>query len=143
MPVSYYDILQIKRSATKDEIKKSFRTLALRYHPDKNKNIESKDKFLKIVEAYEILSDDNSRRKYDSTFETSTNTNIGSTWIPSADFNKYYSYNEIKNWYRKNSDFRGGMWDIGEKEHAGMWKTTLALFGSLASVALFIVILSK
>jgi len=48
---SYYDILQINQEASRDEIKKSFRILALKYHPDKNKSSDSKEKFLKIVEA--------------------------------------------------------------------------------------------
>jgi preprotein translocase subunit Sec63 len=53
---TYYDLLGIKKTATQAEIKQSFRKLALRYHPDKNRNSEeSKKKFLQIVEAYEKL----------------------------------------------------------------------------------------
>ena len=62
---SYYDILEIDQHATIADIKKSFRLLALKHHPDKNKSNESHQKFLQIVEAYEVLSDENSRRKYD------------------------------------------------------------------------------
>ncbi len=52
-------------------------------------------------------------------------------------------YDEIKNWYTKNNEIRGGMWNIGEKESKGMWKTTMILFGSLAVVTLFILVFSK
>ena len=53
---SYYDILEIDQHATIADIKKSFRLLALKYHPDKNKSNESHQKFLQIVEAYEVFS---------------------------------------------------------------------------------------
>jgi DnaJ-class molecular chaperone len=146
LSTSYYDILQIKQDATNDEIKRSFRSLALKYHPDKNKSSESKEKFLNIVEAYEVLSDETTRKKYDLSFQKNRGEYISDYskyWTPSADYTKYYSYDEIKNWYTKNNDIRGGMWNIGEKENKGMWKTTIILFGSLAVVTLFILVLSK
>src|SRR5689334_15073726 len=109
---------------------------------------DSKEKFLRIVEAYEVLSDDNSRKKYDIMFENNKQTQkqvyrYSSGWTPSADYKKYYSYNDIKNWYIPNSNIGGGMWDIGERQNKGMWKTTLLLFGSLAVVTVFIIVLSK
>jgi DnaJ-class molecular chaperone len=144
---SHYDILQIKQDASNDEIKRSFRNLALKYHPDKNKSADSKEKFLRIVEAYEVLSDESSRKKYDLLFQSERNgenvSNYTINWTPSADYTKFYSYDEIKNWYVKKNDIRGGMWDISEKENKGMWKTTLILFGSLAVVTIFIIMLSK
>jgi len=140
---SYYDILEIGQHATNADIKKSFRHLALKHHPDKNKSNESHQKFLQIVEAYEVLSDENSRRKYDLMNSSSNQSSSFTTsWIPSADLSKFYSYDVIKNWQVPNKS-AGGMWDIGEKENLGMWKTTLALFGSLACVAVFIIILSN
>ena len=55
---NYYEVLGVNVGATQDEIKKSFRNLALKYHPDKNGNSEeSRQKFMKIVEAYAVLSD--------------------------------------------------------------------------------------
>ena len=139
---SYYDILEIDQHATTADIKKSFRLLALKHHPDKNKSNESHQKFLQIVEAYEVLSDENSRRKYDLINSSNQFSNFIPNWTPSADLSKFYSYDVIKNWYLPNKS-TGGMWDIGEKENLGMWKTTLALFGSLACVAVFIIILSN
>ena len=140
---SYYDILEIDHHATSADIKKSFRLLALKHHPDKNKSTESHQKFLQIVEAYEVLSDDNSRRKYDLINSSSSqSSNFTPSWTPSADLSKFYSYEIIKNWYVPTKS-TGGIWDIGEKENLGMWKTTLALFGSLACVAVFIIVLSN
>lgn len=52
----YYKILGIQKTATEKEIKKAFRKLALKYHPDKNKEKGAEDKFKDIAEAYEILS---------------------------------------------------------------------------------------
>lgn len=144
MAESYYDVLEVSRTASSEDIKRSFRALALKYHPDKNKNTDSKEKFLKIVEAYEILSDYNSRKKYDLMFmEKNEEISYYNKWTPPADFRKYYSYQTIKNWSNKNNDFKGGLWDIGEKENAGMWKTTLMLFACLGSIAVFIILFSR
>ena len=62
----YYEILGLARTASADEIKKAYRTLALKYHPDRNPdNKESEEKFKEASEAYEILSDAQKRQKYD------------------------------------------------------------------------------
>lgn len=62
---SYYKLLGVDKNASKQEIKKAFRKLAVQYHPDKNNSPDAEDKFRKIAEAYEILSDDDKRRQYD------------------------------------------------------------------------------
>lgn len=59
-----YKVLELTKRASKEEIKKAYRTLTRKYHPDRNP--EYKDKFTEINEAYEILSDQNKRRVYDS-----------------------------------------------------------------------------
>ena len=62
----YYDILGINKSASSDEIKKQFRKLALKYHPDRNPgNSQAEAKFKEISEAYEVLGDKDKRAKYD------------------------------------------------------------------------------
>ena len=56
--MSYYKILGVDKNATKDEIKKTYRKLALKYHPDRNKdNKQAEEKFKQISEAYAVLSD--------------------------------------------------------------------------------------
>jgi curved DNA-binding protein len=63
----YYKILGVEKSATKGEISKAFRKLAVKYHPDKNpKNKAAEEKFKEITEAHEVLSDPEKRKKYDT-----------------------------------------------------------------------------
>ncbi|HOJ99105.1 MAG TPA: molecular chaperone DnaJ [Termitinemataceae bacterium] len=62
----YYEVLGLQRGASKDEIKKAYRRLAVQYHPDKNPgNKEAEEKFKEATEAYEVLSDDQKRAAYD------------------------------------------------------------------------------
>ncbi|KAM3580368.1 hypothetical protein VKS41_007035 [Umbelopsis sp. WA50703] len=64
--MDYYSILDLESSANDHEIKKSYRKLALRWHPDKNSSPEAAEKFKEICQAYEILSDPEKRRLYDN-----------------------------------------------------------------------------
>jgi len=65
--VDYYTVLEVPKAATADEIKKAYRRLALKWHPDKNPNEQdlATTKFKEISEAYEVLADDKKRRMYD------------------------------------------------------------------------------
>jgi molecular chaperone DnaJ len=62
----YYEVLNVQKNASKDDIKKAYRKLAIQYHPDKNPgNKEAEEKFKEATEAYEILGDDQKRQAYD------------------------------------------------------------------------------
>src|SRR5437764_13471078 len=80
MPVKfkdYYEILGVARTASDEEIKKAFRKLARKYHPDVAKGKGTEDKFKEINEAYEVLGDTAKRKKYDE---------LGANWRSGAEF---------------------------------------------------------
>ena len=73
----YYKILGVQRTATTDEIQKAYRKLARQYHPDMNKEKGAEEQFKKISEAYEVLKNPDSRKKYDA---------LGSNWKAGDNF---------------------------------------------------------
>lgn len=96
----YYKRLGLTKSATKNEIKKAYRKLALEFHPDKNKSPDAHEKFISINEAYLILFDDEARSKYDKEYDIHYNKE---TEFKS---NSKYSYSEfydadLNDWSKK------------------------------------------
>ncbi|MCX6111670.1 MAG: molecular chaperone DnaJ [Proteobacteria bacterium] len=76
----YYEVLGVQKNASADEIKKAYRKLALKHHPDRNpgeKNKESEDKFKEANEAYEVLSDPSKKSKYDQFGHAGVEPNFG------------------------------------------------------------------
>lgn len=101
----YYKVLEVDRGASVDDIKKSYRKLALKYHPDRNKGDKgAEDKFKEISEAYAVLSDDQKRRQYDQFGDSS--------------FHKKYSQEDI---------FRGT--DFSEFDMGGLEGVFSRIFG--------------
>ena len=65
MPVDYYETLGVDRSANDEQIRRAFRRKAMEFHPDRNKTPGAEDKFKEINEAYQVLSDQEKRSRYD------------------------------------------------------------------------------
>lgn len=75
----YYEVLGISRTASEEEIKKAYRKLAMKYHPDVNKEPGAEDKFKEINEAYEVLGDEQKRASYDRFGFDGVNSQFGSS----------------------------------------------------------------
>jgi len=100
MPKDYYEILGVPRNATQEEIKKAYRRLAMKYHPDRNRgNKEAEEKFKEINEAYAVLSDPEKRRLYDM--------------YGSAEFERRYTTEDIFKGFDFESVFRDLGIDLG------------------------------
>lgn len=98
----YYKTLGVEKKSSADEIKKAYRKLALKFHPDRNKGDKAaEDKFKKISEAYAVLSDDEKRRQYDL--------------VGDANFHQRYSREDIF----RNADFSSIFRDFDFGQGAG------------------------
>lgn len=93
--VDPYTVLQVPRSASQDDIKRSYKKLVLEFHPDRNKNTNASNQFRQIIEAYKILSDEKKRKKLDQNYANFTG--------PGADTNKWFQ-DYIENVLKHNVD---------------------------------------
>merc|ERR1712062_523696 len=98
MGKDYYRILGVARGASEEEIKKAYRKLALKYHPDKNQTTGAEEKFKEIGEAYDVLSDSKKKQIYDQYGEEGLKGGMGNSGggggggIPNFDFGPGQSY---------------------------------------------------
>ena len=92
MKRDYYEILGVDRNVTPEELKKAFKRLAIKYHPDKNPdNKEAESKFKEAAEAYEVLSDPSKRATYDQFGHQGVNSNFGQSGYRDVNINDIFN----------------------------------------------------
>lgn len=106
----FYEVLGVSKSASDDEIKKAYRKLAIKYHPDKNPgDKEAEAKFKEVSEAYEVLSDKQKRARYDQFGHAGVGGNSGN---PFSGGNPFSSYDFSSQGFNFNFGGGGGLDDI-------------------------------
>ncbi|MDD5084803.1 MAG: DnaJ C-terminal domain-containing protein [Candidatus Omnitrophica bacterium] len=100
----YYETLGVARTASADEIKRAYRKLARKYHPDVNKNPGAEEKFKQVAEAYQVLTDPDKRKKYDT---------LGSNWKSGQDFTPPPGWENVHFEFHGAPDAGGGV-NFGE-----------------------------
>jgi DnaJ homolog subfamily B member 4 len=101
---NHYEILGVSNDANETEIKKAYRSLSLKYHPDRNPSEEAISKIQQINEAYEVLGDSSKRQQYDMEL---SGGGFGMGGMPFSHMNSMNEFNDINNIF--NMMFGGGM----------------------------------
>ena len=101
----YYEILGVSRTSSPDEIKKAYRQMAMKFHPDRNPgNTEAEEKFKEAAEAYEVLGDQDKRRRYDQ---------FGHDGLRGTNYREFHDVNDIFSTFSDifGGGFGGGIFD--------------------------------
>lgn len=128
--IDYYSILGVSKTATADEIKKAYRKLARKYHPDVNPdNEDAKLKFQQVNEANEVLSDPEKRKKYDS---------YGENWKHAEEYEQARQQQSQNGGFADYGDFggfSGGSYSFGGDDEGGFSDFFESLFGGRRSAS--------
>ncbi|MCF0243110.1 MAG: DnaJ domain-containing protein [Treponema sp.] len=116
---NYYEILGVQKNATTDEIKKAYRNLAFKYHPDRNPGDKvAEEKFKKITEAYDVLGDESKRKMYDmGAYSTNSRTSYSNGSYSNTYRNTYSSGNPFEEWFRANESYNSGEQEQQQKRY--------------------------
>lgn len=123
MPKDYYIVLGVSRGADLNKIKKAYRTVVKKYHPDVAQSEESKQRFLEIKEAYETLSDERRRKEYDQEL-TKQGSELRITRVPSIIESRTSFFDQIERLFSSSADdffegFLPGFFDVEKGRISG------------------------
>jgi curved DNA-binding protein len=114
----YYKVLGVEKNATQEDIKKAYRKLAVKYHPDKNKgDKKAEDKFKEIAESYEVLGDPEKRKKYDQ---------LGSNWKQYEQTGAGFDWGQFAGAGGRRTEYQG---DFGDFSGGGFSDFFRSFFG--------------
>jgi molecular chaperone DnaJ len=139
----YYEVLGLSKNATADEVKKAYRNLALKYHPDRvtsDKKKEAEEKFKEISEAYEVLTDPNKRTNYDQFGHGGVENSFRQGGFSWQDFHHFDDLKDIFGGFDLNDLFRGfsGGGDVYGDEYGSSGRRGAADRGAWSSRADFL-----
>jgi len=123
MPIKYkdyYEIMGLPRTATQDELRKTYHKLARKYHPDVNKSKDAEARFKEVAEAYEVLGDPDKRKRYDE---------LGQDWHSGQEFRPPPGWENVHFEYQGQPGRRGGQRGFSAEEMGGFSDFFESLFG--------------
>lgn len=112
----YYKILGVERDISQSDLKKAYRKMARKYHPDVSKEKDAEDRFKEVNEAYEVLGDESKRSQYDT---LGSNYQNGQNFNPPPGWDGGFDYNQFSQGGRGSSGGAGGFSDFFESMFGG------------------------